>query len=130
MKQPCSTPYCRRRVTKGNLCNTCRTRKWRKENPVRSAWINLRNNAKRRGVLFTITFEQFEQWCVKVKYIGFQGRNSDSYTIDRRHNDIGYHIDNIQVLKKRDNIVKYFHYDYRSKAIMMTEGVESGGGYF
>jgi hypothetical protein len=96
----CSTPYCRRKAT-GSLCKTCQSRKWRKDNPVRSAWLNLRNNAKRRGVLFTITFEQFEKWCVKVKYIGFAGRNSDSFTIDRRHNGIGYHIDNIQVMSKR-----------------------------
>lgn len=122
----CATPYCRRKASHGQICSTCYSRKWRKANPIRSAWLNLRNNAKRRDVLFTITFEQFRQWCTKVKYIGFAGRNSESYTIDRIHNDIGYHIDNIQVMKKRDNVIKYFHYDYRNKAVMMTES-ESGG---
>jgi hypothetical protein len=82
---------------------------------VKYAFINLRNNAKRRGVLFTITLDQFREWCSKVQYIGFSGRSSESFTVDRRHNDIGYHLDNIQVLEKGKNVQKYFFYDYRSK---------------
>lgn len=67
-------------------------------------------------MLFTITLDQFREWCTKVTYIGFASRASEGYTIDRKYNDIGYHLDNIQVMTKRDNIKKYFHYDYRSKA--------------
>ena len=83
--------------------------------PVKYAFLNLRTNAKRRNILFTITLEQFREWCSKVTYIGFAGRRSTSYTIDRRHNDIGYHIDNIEVMEKGENVRKFFYYDYRSK---------------
>lgn len=80
---------------------------------------HLRNRALQRDIIFTITLEQFRQWCVKVDYIGFAGRSSESYTIDRKHNDIGYHIDNIQVLTKAQNITKYFSYDYRTKTAVV-----------
>jgi hypothetical protein len=51
-----------------------------------------------------------------------KGRLSNARSIDRRHNDIGYHLDNIQVLTKRDNVIKYFSYDYRSKQVAIYEG--------
>lgn len=117
----CATSYCRNRTSGGKHCSTCRSKKSRQQDPVKYAYTALKNNAKRRGVLFTITLDQFRDWCVKVKYIGFAGRLSESYTIDRRYNDIGYHIDNIQVLTKRNNVIKYFSYDYRSKTPVFSE---------
>jgi len=123
----CAVNNCKNKC-KGKLCSTCRCRKSRIEDPVRYAFNNLRNRAMQRGIIFTITIDQFRDWCVKVKYIGFAGRSSDSYTIDRKYNDVGYHIDNIQVMTKIDNIKKYFAYDFRSKAVMFTraEPVEDG----
>lgn len=115
----CNVSGCKNKCN-GKLCATCRCRKSRVENPTRYAYNNLKNRASQRGVLFTITLEQFADWCTKVTYIGFAGRSSNSYTIDRIHNDIGYHIDNIQVLTKRDNIIKYFSYDYRNKVASVT----------
>ncbi len=128
-RHKCQTPYCRNQIKSRKYCSTCRYKKWRESNPVKYAYLNLKHNAKKRGVLFTITFEEFKDWCVKVKYIGFAGRNADSLTIDRRHNDIGYHIDNIQVMTRRDNITKYFHYDYRMKTVRYSgpEPVENNG---
>ncbi len=116
----CSAKYCKNKC-KSKLCGTCRSRKARLADPVRYAFNNLRNRAKQRGVIFTITLAQFRDWCTKVTYIGFAGRSSESFTIDRKHNDVGYHIDNIQVLTKRDNIKKYFFYDYRSKTAVVAE---------
>ena len=113
----CATPYCRNTTQGRKHCSSCRYKKWREANPVKYAYLNLKHNAKKRGVLFTITFEDFKEWCTKVKYIGFAGRSADSLTIDRRYNDIGYHIDNIQVMTRRENIVKYFYYDYRSRSV-------------
>jgi nitrate reductase beta subunit len=119
----CQAPKCRNKVAGLHLCNTCRSKKWREENPVKYAFYNLRNRAKQRGVLFTITFEDFKKWCHRVDWIGMEkGRGSNARSIDRRHNDIGYHLDNIQVLTKRDNVIKYFSYDYRSKQVAIYEG--------
>lgn len=119
-KGECFAKGCTNKCTT-TLCNTCRSRKARQSDLVKYAFTNLKNNAKRRCVLFTITLDQFRKWCSKVSYIGFSGRSSESFTIDRKHNDIGYHIDNIQVMTKRDNIVKFFSYDYRSKTAVVGE---------
>ena len=112
----CSTPYCRNK-TNSTYCSTCRSKKARAADKVKYAFTSLRNNAKRRGIIFTITLEQFKAFCSKVNYIGFAGRSSESYTIDRIHNDIGYHIDNIQVMEKGKNVKKYFYYDWREKQV-------------
>jgi hypothetical protein len=128
----CSVAFCKNKC-KGKICSTCRCRKSRIEDPVRYAFNNLRNRAKQRGLLFTITLEQFRGWCSKVKYIGFAGRSSESYTIDRKHNDLGYHIDNIQVMTKGKNITKYFSYDYRTNTAtvgVIKEKTNSVPDYF
>lgn len=124
MKGVCATKNCSNKAT-GKLCNTCRCRKSRLKDPVRYAYNNLRNRAKQRNIVFTITLDDFRKWCKKVKYIGFAGRSSESYTIDRRHEDIGYHLDNIQVMELRNNIKKYFSYDYRTKTARVTTEVKN-----
>jgi len=116
----CAAKFCRNK-TPFTLCSTCRSKKAREKDPVKYAFNALKNNAKRRNIPFTITLEQFREWCVKVQYIGFKGRSANSYTIDRRYNDIGYHIDNIQVMTKSDNIKKYFFYDYRNRQAAYME---------
>lgn len=115
----CAVKHCTNKCS-GKMCGSCRSRKSRISDPVRYAYNNLKNRANQRSVLFTITLEQFREWCCKVKYIGFAGRSSESYTIDRKYNDVGYHIDNIQVMTKSNNIKKYFSYDYRSKTATVT----------
>jgi hypothetical protein len=127
----CAVAYCTNRTDRSHLCSTCRSRKARLSDPVRYAFNNLRNRARQRRIVFTITLEQFRQWCHKVQYIGFKGRSAESYTIDRKHNDIGYHIDNIQVMTKSENVKKYFSYDFRSRtAVMTTMPVEEGENPF
>jgi hypothetical protein len=73
------------------------------------------SSAKKRNLEFDIRFEFFKKFCVRFDYIGRKGRSAESYTIDRVRNDRGYTEDNIQVMKKRDNVIKYFNYDYRTK---------------
>lgn len=103
------------------MCSTCRARKTRQADPVRYAYNNLKNRAKQRGILFTITLQQFREFCIKTQYIDNKGRASESFTIDRIHDDIGYHADNIQVLTSRENILKYKRYDsIRKKAVDVT----------
>ena len=125
-KGRCAVKNCSNRC-KGKMCSTCRTRKSRLKDPERYAFNNLKNRAKQRGLIFTITLEQFRVWCVKVEYIGFKGRSSESYTVDRIHNDLGYHIDNIQVMTKQDNIRKYFSYDWRTKTATVITDTKTKG---
>lgn len=127
-KKICATPYCKNTV-EGKFCSTCRSKKSRAKDPVRYAYTALKNNAKRRGIIFTITLDQFKEFCVKVDYIGHAGRSATGNTIDRRYNDLGYHIDNIKVLSRSENIKKYFYYDWREKQVRY-ERSEPVTGYF
>lgn len=101
--------------TVGNLCGTCRSRKSRLADPVKYAYNNLKNRARQRGKGFSLTLCQFRKFCIKTSYIAGKGVSMQSYTIDRIDNRKGYHIDNIQVLSKEENITKYLEYDWHSK---------------
>lgn len=117
----CQISGCRNATSGRKMCSTCRARKTRQADPVRYAYNNLKNRAKQRGILFTITLQQFREFCIKTQYIDNKGRASESFTIDRIHDDIGYHADNIQVLTSRENILKYKRYDsIRKKAVDVT----------
>lgn len=85
---------------------------WIKKNPIRAAYLDLKNNAKRRGKDFKLTFEQFKQFCIKTKYIDVKGRGKESYHIDRIDENKGYTIDNIQILTNSQNVKKYFDHYY------------------
>lgn len=112
----CTTPYCRN-TAEGKHCSTCRSRKARRADPVKYAFTNLKGNAKRRGILFTLTLEQFREWCHQVNYVGLKGRSANSYTVDRIFEEVGYHADNIRLLTNRNNVKKYFSYDWRTKRV-------------
>lgn len=73
---------------------------------MRSCFKTLRDNAKRRGKEFALTFEQFSRFCYETNYLAGKGRKSQSYSIDRRDNSKGYTIDNIRVLTVAENTRK------------------------
>lgn len=102
-------------------------RKWRKENPIKAAYANLKANAKRRGKEFTITIEQFRQFCQQTDYIKRKGRRATCYHVDRIDETKGYTIDNIQALSNRDNVRKYVrfnsHYDHQSRQMLFFTDV-------
>jgi len=82
---------------------------------MRSAYNNLRQNAKRRGKEFQISFEEFESFCVKSNYIAGKGRSAESFHVDREKEHLGYTIDNLQVLTNSENIRKYLRYQHDQK---------------
>ncbi len=119
LKGICSALYCQNRTDR-TLCGSCRCRKSRLADPVRYAFNNSRNRARQRGIEFTITLEWFRQFCHKVKYIGFKNRCAEGYSLDRIKNELGYVPGNIQILTVRENVKKYFTYDYQSKHARIT----------
>lgn len=88
-------------------------KKYRQKYPMKYAYMTLKHNAKRRGKEFTISFEYFKKFAIKVDYIDKKGINRDSYHIDRIKEDLGYIPGNLQLLKNVDNIKKYHrsHHD-------------------
>jgi hypothetical protein len=84
---------------------------------MRYSFKNLRNNAKRRGIAFTLTFAQFQQFCYLTDYMAGKGRSSESYSIDRIDNKHGYHWWNIDSMPKGANSskgTKVLDYNYRT----------------
>jgi hypothetical protein len=124
-KGVCSAIGCSNRAT-STLCSTCRSRKSRLADPVRYSYNTLKSNAKRRGKDFTLTPDEFKRFCIKTNYIAGKGRSADSYTVDRRDEDRGYHADNIGVLTNSQNVRKRFlHYDWRTKTATVLNHEQS-----
>jgi hypothetical protein len=115
----CSTPYCRGTARTGRRrCNTCQTRICRKNNPVRYAYDTLKANARRRGKPFTITFEQFWEFCYEYPYMAGKGRSGVSFGIDCIIAEKGYVPGNLQLLSNRENSRKgkrVLMYDWETK---------------
>lgn len=83
------------------------------------AYNLLRCGAKRRGITFTITLEDYrelwaahpDRWEAKVKNMlranCLQGRsNSKTWEVDRIRPDLGYEKGNLQLLPKCSNVAK------------------------
>lgn len=100
----CLTPFCRRKAREGrHYCCTCQDRKWRERNPLRYLLKNLRGHAKARGITFTITYEQWVEFCLRTGYHQSVGTEAGSATVDRIDPRFGYHADNIRVLSHAEN---------------------------
>ena len=79
--------------------------------PVYDRYVNFRGNAKKRCKDFTITLEQFRDWCNEKGYIIKRGYRGKNCTVDRIRNWEGYHIGNIQLITNMANIRKYHDHD-------------------
>jgi len=112
----CSTLHCRNKKAKGRtICHKCKARRYKENNPYQAAYQNLRGNAKRRGKVFEITFEQFKEFCYKTDYIKKRGTSKTGLHIDRIDETGPYSIENIQALENSDNVKKYLDYNYETK---------------
>jgi hypothetical protein len=81
-------------------------KKWRDANPMKYCYITLRDNSKRRGKVFTISFEYFKRFCYRTKYIQNKGRHRENYSIDRINNELGYIPGNIKCVTVALNSAK------------------------
>lgn len=114
---------CKNCGNKKPFCSTCRSRQTRERDPIRASFVWLRNNAKRRGKVFTITLAYFRRFCYRTKYMKGKGRSADSYTVDRIIEELGYIPGNLQVLKNGANVRKYLNYDWQTEeARVVTVG--------
>jgi hypothetical protein len=79
--------------------------------PVYDRYVNFKGNALRRKKEFTITLEQFREYCNKTGYIIKKGMRGRNCSLDRIRNWEGYHIDNIQIKTAVANTKKYHNED-------------------
>lgn len=90
-----------------NICDRCRRRRWRVNNPFRYIHSELKKSAKRRGIYFDIHIGAFIEFCLDNNlYRDSYKFTSESLTVDRVDPDLGYTMDNIQVITQRQNIIK------------------------
>ena len=88
------------------ICNKCRSRLYRANNPIKDAYRGLRSSAKKRNIQFTVTYSEFEQLVNKTDYIAKKGSTRDSLHIDRIDATKGYCAGNLQILTCSENIAK------------------------
>lgn len=79
----------------------------RQKDPVYNRYVNFKGNALRRKKEFSITLEEFREFCVKTGYIIKKGMRGRNCSVDRINNNLGYSIGNIQLLTIYKNIEKY-----------------------
>lgn len=108
-----------RKPPKGRkTCLTCKSELYRQRNPIRASYQSHKDNAKRRGIPFELTFDQFKKFAVETRLVINSGKTAKSYSIDRIDNSKGYNLDNIQVLTISDNSKKY----HADKKIQWVDG--------
>ncbi len=104
----CLTKYCRHEHVQGRWqCRKCINLGFAERHPLRYVYNNWKNNARRRGIEFTVTLEQFTKFAEKNNYVRKRGRTPKSMTIDRIVEGEGYHANNIQAITLTENIYKY-----------------------
>jgi hypothetical protein len=104
----CITPFCTKKKKKrGHICASCAIERYRKNHPIRYAYQVLKNNAKRRGKEFTLSFSYFELLVKQNDYMNKKGTKSKSLQIDRKLELGGYTDDNVQCITLRENRYKY-----------------------
>ena len=124
----CITKYCRNIPKSGKLCSTCYGREYRRKNPLKYAYQTLKDNAKRRKKVFTITFEEFVELCHETQYHHKKGIYKHSYHLDRIREEGGYSKGNLQILQNHENVRKYLQYYYcelNRKMIFSTQIVKT-----
>jgi hypothetical protein len=106
----CSTPDCTNEAPLhgGRVCYKCIKRKYRAKYPLKAWYDTLKMNAKRRGKEFTLTLEQFSEFCKKTGYDEKKGKTADSLSIDRRRDTEGYHANNIRAITLSENTKRQF----------------------
>lgn len=116
----CKSENCRRKSQKGRaVCRPCRTITERERDPIKYSYLNKKRNAKRDGIPFTLTLEEYAEFAIKTGYLARKGRFKDSYHIDRINEWEGYHKDNIQVLDNSTNVRKALTWRYLSDEAKM-----------
>lgn len=83
-----------------------RNKAWREANPMMYCYMTLRDNSKRRGIPFTITYEYFRRFCYRTQYMKCKGRYRINYSLDRVKNELGYIPGNLKVIPVSMNCSK------------------------
>lgn len=104
----CATAGCVNHARRDrSLCHRCTMRRWRAENPINAQFHRLKAKAKKRRIPFTLTLEDFREFCQATGYAERVGCGDPAdLQCDRIDARLGYSRDNIQALAFLDNARK------------------------
>jgi hypothetical protein len=118
----CKVIYCSRRarvrIRKGRriencaTCITCQTRIYRANHPARDAYFHIKDRARRRNQIFTITLDDLLAVPRIDEYLLLRGRGIDDLHLDRIQVHLGYAPGNLQVITAEENLRKQREVDY------------------
>ncbi|EIQ01120.1 hypothetical protein OpiT1DRAFT_05688 [Opitutaceae bacterium TAV1] len=110
----CKVKGCRHRVTatqrrkQGGFCRRCKELRYKATHPYTYTLNKLRNNARRRGIPFDLTLEEWIMFCDLTGYMTVSGRFADNLSVDRIDPKRGYTLDNIRAVTVSMN-ARYVH---------------------
>lgn len=113
------------------VCAKCRKRHQRKRSPLKSTYMHLKENAKRRHIPFSLTIVDWLLFCERTGYLEKRGIYKGTMQVDRIKvvNDDGttrgYDVSNIQMITMEDNIRKRTQ-DQRDKYSALKDIVRRG----
>lgn len=106
-KSRCSTPLCRKAPRDGRkLCDCCRKRKQRENDPVAYQYDRLRASAAKRSLPFTLDKAWFREVCEQTDYHNRAGLMPGDLSIDRVDPLKGYEPGNVRVVERTVNTAK------------------------
>jgi hypothetical protein len=131
----CITPFCTSKVKSckkksGKVytplyCSACARRAWAEKNPEKYLYANLRGNARRRGKVFTISFEYFKKFLERENYLHRKrGRTKSSVSVDRPNNSLGYVEGNLKAITIKANSEKRHYVDYFRRMEISAQWIE------
>jgi len=93
----CLTKGCKNETPKyRKICWKCKNRIYRENHPLHYEYLELRKRARRRGKGFTLTEDEFKQFCEMTNYLQEKGIYKDNCSVDRIDSTKGYSFDNIR----------------------------------
>lgn len=103
----CAVRGCRRKHrVEGRLCEQHNKALYRANNPLRYAYVNLRDNARRRRKAFSLSFEEFQALVLPTAYLDARGRTRYCLHLDRIDPLKGYEVGNLQIITCAENCHK------------------------
>lgn len=103
----CTSPYCTNLARPGRkICWKCKARRYTEKYPLENTYRFLKANAKRRGIVCTLTLEEWKQFCDATNYLKLRGTYAQDMTVDRINPSLGYIAGNLQMLTRSENAKK------------------------
>lgn len=102
----CRSEYCLNDISsngKSPYCGKCRSRIFRSKHRVKSLYAINKHNAKRRGLTWEFTLDEWIIFCAETNYHKLVGLGPEDMTLDRIDNSLGYTYENTRMVTRSEN---------------------------